>query len=214
MTVLITWLQVAFYKKRGYDFRRFHVLVRTFLLKPDFGPDDEDDDDDVYDDEVGAVGAGSDAVRVMDARDVPFEKLHAYDTATHGTDRKLYLRDWLLRRDDDNNHALAAYDVINQRVVGFAVLTHAGGQWDVSPLYADNDAVAKRLLKAGARAVGQRVRVRVRIPFSSTNAIKLFNGYGELQQKRVLYLMSDNALPQAMTADKVYSLSTVCFGLK
>ena len=156
--------------------------------------------------------SGAGRVVVRWAKDVRFESLLAYDRAVHGSEREAYLRHWVLRAA---NVALVALDAETQTVTGYASLSFFAGRWDVSPLYADSDHVALCLLKRAAAEVGQGVRVFARIPADSVRGIKLFSALRATTHHRVLYLMADRPLRKAaVCSDKVYSLSTVCYGLK
>lgn len=185
---------VPFYKSRNFDTRRFSALVRDFSLDPkDF---------------AGLPDGGQ--INVVKAQDVEFCRLNQYDSAVQGMDRAQYLRHWILRR---SNVAFAAVDSTSGDVVGYVSLSFFNGRWDVNPLYADSSDIAKQLLKRASREISESVRVFVRIPGDSSNAIKLFSKLRDITHHRVLYLMSDEALPH-ISSDKVYSLSTVCYGLK
>lgn len=185
---------VPFYKSRNFDTRRFSALVRDFSLDPrDF---------------AGLPDSGQ--FHVVKAQDVEFGEMNRYDSAVHGMDRAEYLCRWILR---GSNVAFAALDSTSGEMVGYVSLSCFNGRWDVSPLYADSSDVALQLLKRASREIAEPIRVFVRIPADSTSGIKLFSRLRDITHHRVLYLMSDEALPH-ISSDKVYSLSTVCYGLK
>ena len=185
---------VPFYKSRNFDTRRFSVLVRDFRLDPrDF---------------AALPDAGR--VNVVRAQDVDFARLNGYDRAVQGVERAEYLRQWIL---GSGHVALAALDSESGDVLGYVSLSVFHGRWDVNPLYADSNDVALQLLKRASLEVAESIRVFARIPADSGHAIKLFSKLRDISHHRVLYLMSDAALPP-LSSDKVYSLSTVCYGLK
>ncbi|KAK7109705.1 hypothetical protein V1264_013699 [Littorina saxatilis] len=185
---------VPFYKSRNFETRRFSALVRDFSLDPRDFADIEVDE----------------KVTVMRARDVDFDKLNEYDSAVQGMDRAEYLKKWILR---PSNVAFAALDSDSGDVLGYVSLSFFSGRWDVNPLYADSDDVAMRLLKQASQEVSESIRVFARIPADSVKGIKLFSRLRDTKHHRVLYLMSDKPLPNS-SSDKIYSLSTVCYGLK
>ncbi|KAL8592147.1 hypothetical protein ACOMHN_033518 [Nucella lapillus] len=186
---------INFHKGRSYETRRFMTLVRDFCLDP----------------EDFATLQDSTEIEVVQAQQVDFDKINKYDSAVHGIARPEYLSRWLLNND---KVAYAAVDSSSGDVRGYISLSYYQGRWDVAPLYADSDDIALQLLKKASQEIAESVRVFVRIPADSNDGIKLFNTLRDTQHHRVLYLMADQPLPQDFTSDKIYSLSTACYGLK
>ncbi|XP_025096534.1 uncharacterized protein LOC112565344 [Pomacea canaliculata] len=184
---------IPFYEKRGFQKRRFQALVRDFsLAHEDF-------------DHLSPPMTFS----IFKSSAVDFSDVNAYDKIVHGIERGEYLRKWIL---GSQNVSFVALESTSDRVIGYISMSFASGRWDINPLYADSDDVALHLLKRAAEEVGEPIRTYVRIPADSSSAIRLFQRLRDVQHHRVLYMMSDRPLRE-ISSDKIYSLSTVCYGL-
>lgn len=115
---------------------------------------------------------GAADVAVVDAAEVAFAALLAYDTAHFAGERPVFLRHWLAR---PGGHALAATDDAGCR--GYTVVRPARDGYRIGPLFADDPAVAEALFSAAtARVAGAPVFLDV--PERNADALALAARHG------------------------------------
>ena len=112
------------------------------------------------------------AVEVVDAAEVPFEVIEAYDRAHFPGERTAFLRRWLA---PPGGHALAVADTDGCR--GYTVLRPAREGYRFGPLFADDAAGAEALFTAAtARVAGAPVFLDV--PERNADAMALAARHG------------------------------------
>ena len=112
-------------------------------------------------------GAPAGAIHVVNAADVPFEVIEAYDRAHFAGERTAFLRRWLAPPD---GHALAVADADGCR--GYTVLRPAREGYRFGPLFADDAEVAEALFTAASARVA-RAPVFLDVPERNSAALDL-----------------------------------------
>jgi GNAT superfamily N-acetyltransferase len=106
-------------------------------------------------------------IDLVDAADIPFSRLHAYDTKHFCAARESFLRAWLAQ---EGSHALVATN--GETVRGFGVIRRCRSGCKIGPLFADGIVIARSLYRALSRKVtGETVFLDV--PESNPAAVAL-----------------------------------------
>ena len=116
---------------------------------------------------IGKASHPSD--RVIELSQVPFKKIHCYDTAHFPTDRKNFLKEWISQPESLavgilNDDKLAGYGLIRMCLEGFKI----------GPLFADNYEYATDIFNALTNhAKGETYYIDT--PEDNVNAMKLIH---------------------------------------
>ena len=109
------------YAKGGFVFERRDIRYRAIAAGP-------------------THATGGDGVHLVDASDVGFEDLVAYDAGGFGVARERFLGNWIGQPEGDDRVALAG-----GQIVGFGVIRRCREGAKVGPLFADGADIARSL---------------------------------------------------------------------
>lgn len=158
----------------------------------------------------GVAGAAAAAVpgaaeaTVVDAADVAFEALLAYDTAHFAGERPTFLRRWL---DRPGGHALAVVD--GGRCRGYTVVRPARTGYRIGPLFADDADVAEALFTAATdRVAGDEIFLDVPERNAEAMALATRHGLAEVFGCARMTLGPPPALPW----DEIFGVTTYELG--
>lgn len=118
------------------------------------------------------VGPAPDGVEVIDARDVPFDRLEAYDRRHFGAPRPNFVAAWISLPERS-----AAVALRDGEIVGFAVLRAARSASRIGPLFAESAEVAAALVSQLARSSGSTT-VAVDAPDINARAVAWLTASG------------------------------------
>ncbi len=86
------------------------------------------------------IASGKESSRLVNAEDVPFDLLLAYDTAHFPAERRSFLEHWIHQPEGS---ALAHME--NGRVCGYGVIRRCFDGYKIGPIFADSLAIAEEL---------------------------------------------------------------------
>jgi len=109
---------------------------------------------------------------LRDLRELPFEKLAAYDRTLFPSTREPFLRAWLEQKD-----AVALAKVVDGRIHGYGVLRRCREGRKIGPLFADDAQIAEELFTAlAAHCPGETIVLDV--PEPNAEAVALAESHG------------------------------------
>ncbi|WP_322410484.1 GNAT family N-acetyltransferase [Microbacterium invictum] len=111
-------------------------------------------------------------VRVVDAREIPFDRLAAYDRRCFGAPRDAFLAAWVSLPARSARVALRG-----EEIVGFAVLRDAAAASRLGPVFAEGESVASALVSALADDRGAG-KVAVDVPGVNARAVAWAQAHG------------------------------------
>lgn len=115
-----------------------------------------------------ATGDGTRAKGIVDAADVPFEELAAYDDALFGVSRRVFLRLWISRP-----LTRALVKMQGDRIAGYGVIRKCHVGYKIGPLFAENRSVAEDLYQALSAAASENSPVFLDTPEVNAAAVAL-----------------------------------------
>lgn len=133
------------------------------------------------------------------------EKIHSYDTAVFGTDRRPFMAAWLTMPN-----AKAFYSEQDGHIDGYAVVRKCGEGYKIGPLFADNAAVAEQLFLACHRAAAPGETVYIDMPGSHEAAREIARRY-QLHLVFETARMYKNGTP-GFPLEKVYGITSFELG--
>jgi ribosomal protein S18 acetylase RimI-like enzyme len=140
---------------------------------------------------------------LVDARSVPFDMLVALDRTMFPAPRAGFLSNWVSL---PGHRALAALD--DGRITGFGVLRPCRNGAKIGPLYADDRAVAERLVRGLAAGVAGPVFLDV--PEPNREAIALANAFDWTPQFETARMYTAKA--PAIALQRLYGVTTFELG--
>jgi hypothetical protein len=118
------------------------------------------------------VGGGPAVTGIVDLDTVPFDLIARYDQRVFEADRRRFLRSWIAQPE-----AVRLGVVEDGQLSGWGLLRPCAEGYKIGPLFANNEAVAERLLDGLMAAVpGQRIYLDVPLP--NTNAVRAAEARG------------------------------------
>lgn len=153
----------------------------------------------------GVVRAASTA-NLMNARDVPFAQLLAYDSACFSTARSRFLAGWIAQ---PQALALALADVRNAQIRGYGVLRRCRTGYKIGPLFADNAQIASELFDGLVASVAGEV-VTFDVPEVNAAAVALAERHGMVStfETARMYTRATPAIP----VQRVFGVSSFELG--
>lgn len=133
------------------------------------------------------------------------EKIHSYDTAVFGTDRRPFIAAWLAMPN-----AKTFYSEQDGHINGYAVIRQCGEGYKIGPLFADNAIVAEQLFLACHRVAAPGETVYVDMPECHEAAQEIARRY-QLQLVFETARMYKNGTPE-FPLEKVYGITTFELG--
>jgi hypothetical protein len=142
----------------------------------------------------------------MNARDVPFAQLLAYDSACFSTARSRFLAGWIAQ---PQALALALADVRNAQIRGYGVLRRCRTGYKIGPLFADNAQIASELFDGLVATVAGEV-VTFDVPEVNAAAVALAerNGMVSTFETARMYTRATPAIP----VQRVFGVSSFELG--
>ena len=153
---------------------------------------------------LAAASDGGSLADVVDAADVPFDVIEAYDRAHFAGERSAFLRRWLA---PSGGHALAVADASGCR--GYTVLRPAREGYRFGPLFADDAEVAEALFTAATERVAG-AQVFLDVPERNAEAMALTDRHG-LEEVFGCARMTYGP-PPALPWDEIFGVTTYELG--
>jgi len=131
---------------------------------------------------------------IMPLAQLPWDAVLRYDAAFFPDDRASFLRHWVTQR---GSTALGL--MRGGHLVGYGVVRPCRAGYKIGPLFADDAALADRLLRALAARLPQGARVQLDIPAVNPDAVALVAAHGmtPMFQTARMYTGAAPALPLA-----------------
>jgi Acetyltransferase (GNAT) domain len=128
-----------------------------------------------------------------------------HDAAFFPEDRSAFLRSWIAQR---GSTALGA--VHGDRLAGYGVIRPCRAGFKIGPLFADDAALADRLLRALAATVSEGSRVQLDIPAINPAAVALAAAHGLQPVFETARMYT--AAPPPLAIDRLYGVTTFELG--
>lgn len=141
-------------------------------------------------------------ISLIDTAD--YTQIRAYDTFCFGFDRWSFLKNWLTLPEIKTFKM-----VVNDRLLGFAIMRKASVGFKICPLFAEDYGVAKELYKACLNAAGNEP-VYLDIPVTNPQAVQLVKNFGAtyvFECARMYY-----GSPPALPLQKIFGITTFELG--
>jgi GNAT superfamily N-acetyltransferase len=135
----------------------------------------------------------------------PIDVLLRYDAAFFPDDRAVFLPSWIAQR---GSTALGA--VHGDRLAGYGVIRPCRAGFKIGPLFADDAALADRLLRALAATVSEGSRVQLDIPAINPAAVALAAAHGLRPVFETARMYT--AAPPPLAIDRLYGVTTFELG--
>jgi len=153
-----------------------------------------------------ARGGGDSPPGLIRLAEVPFEELFRYDRLHFPAERREFLREWI---------AMAGSTALGSmrfgRLAGYGVIRPSQDGCKVGPLFADDPAVARDLLRALlATAPGQTVAIDVPEPSANPHAAEFVETLSLVEVFRTARMYTK--APPALPLDRIFGVTTLELG--